>query len=153
MFFTPKEIKTLETYAQLKEILVALIHSECPEHRIQHHILYSANLKLHQLEQAKQHFSTLIDLSTPIGQYAKVIYDEANQKYNELHCIIRAYSLFCDQKEQARLNHNLHFSKHKVADCYTLLMTRHQYKHILPIEPTFWQAIKQQILPIVAELE
>ena len=153
MFFTAKEQLRFETYDELKEIVLALLHTECPEHRNQHHILYSANLLLAQLEDAKKHFQSLIDPTTPIGQYAREVYESARAKHSELNCIVRGYMLFCDEGERNRLNHNLYFSKEKIKSCYMLLKTRHEYKNILPIEPTFWLAIKEQILPILADLE
>ena len=152
MFFTTKQQQTIDTYDEIKEIVKTLLYLECPEHRSQHHILYSANIRLAHIEEAKDHFRKLIDSTTPIGNYARTAFETSSTKYNELALLIRGYMLLCDETERKRYNHNFLFSKEKISSCYTLLKVRNDYKDIIPIEDTFWQASRAQILPILAQI-
>lgn len=152
MFFMTNKSKTLDAYDQIKEIVYTLLLHECPEHRTQYHILYSANVRLTHMEQAKQHFRALIDPATPTGTYARIAYETTVKKYNELSLLIRGYMYLCDETERDLYNHNFLFSKEKIGDCYTLLTERKTYEDILPIEEDFWQALRAQTLPILGQI-
>ena len=153
MFFLAKEQPTLDTYDQMNEIVQALLLFECPNHRSQHHILFTANIKLAHLNDARQHYRKLIDPATPVGRYARTAYETLTQHYHALNTLINGYMLLCDEAERNRYNHNFLFSKEKIEDCYILLKNYKIYEDILPIDNDFWITIQQQILPILSELQ
>ena len=152
MFFATKTSTPKDSYEKMQEIVQTLLLQECPEHRSQHHILYSANIRLAHIGEAREHFRTLIDPATPTGQYAHTAYEKTTTAYNELALLIRGYMMLCDEAERKRYNHNFLFSTEKIADCYTLFKERKTYEDVLPIEQSFWSALKQQLLPLLAQI-
>ena len=152
MFFTAKKEQMIDTYAKMKEILYALLLQECPDHRSQHHILYTANVKLAQIGEAKEHFRALINPATASGTYAQAAYNKVFHQYNELSALINSYMYICDETARERYNHNLTFSTHAIDNCYKLLKERKAYEHLVPIDNDLWTALKEEIIPIASKI-
>ena len=104
MFFQVKErsTQTQETYDKVFELVKAILHFECPDHRAHHHILYTANIKLETYREAKDFYRPFDDPSTALGCFSREAYQLANKKYHQLYTIIRG---FMHLSEEAKREH------------------------------------------------
>jgi len=154
MFFQLKEApkKTLDTYDKISELVRAILDFECPDHRANHHILYSANSKLESYREARDFYRPFDNPSTSIGQFSRDAYQLANQKYNQLYTIIRGYMHLSDEKQREHFNHHFRFSKEKIDAMYTLFSNKELHKQ-LQLEAAFYQCLKEDITPLLTQCE
>lgn len=154
MFFQLKEapIQTLETYDKISEIVRAILYFECPEHRANHHILFTANAKLESYREARDFYRPFDDPSTSLGQFSREAYQLANKKYNQLYTIIRGYMHLSDAKQRAHFNHHFRFSKEKIDAMYSLFTNKSQHKE-LDLEASFYEHLKNDLIPLLTQFE
>ena len=154
MFFQVKnEPATMDTYEQAKALITALLHYECPEHSPQHHLLYTTNQKLEQYRQAKDYYRKQIDVHTAIGHFSRQAYDIANQKFNQLYVLIRAYMHLADESKRAYFNHHLSFHHDKISLLYGQFIEQKMYMKLLNLEQAFWEALKEDLVPLFTQIE
>src|SRR5690606_41462805 len=110
MFFQIKD-KTdtpIDTYDKISYLVNAILQFECPEHRAQHHILYTANMKLETYREAQQFYRKVDNPAHAHGRLSRDAYQQANRNYNQLITIIRRYMHLSDD------NNRDHFKNHYI---------------------------------------
>ena len=154
MFFQLKEapLKPLDTYDKISALVRALLYVECPEHRSNHHILYTANTKLESYREARDFYRPLDDPSTSLGLFSREAYQLANQKYNQLYTIIRGYMHLSDATRREHFNHHFRFSKEKIDAMHALFSKKEQHKQ-LGLETTFYEHLKNDLTPLLTQFE
>ena len=154
MFFQLKDktSKPLDTFDKISHLVKAILHFECPEHRAQHHILYTANMKLETYREAQSIYRNFDDPSNALGQLSREAYELANKKYHQLFTIIRGYMHLSDDNKRDHFNHHLRFSKEKIENMFILFEQMHHHKH-LNLEADFYERLKEDIIPLMAQFE
>ena len=154
MFFQVKETpqRTIDTYDKISELVRALLYAECPEHRANHHILYTANTQLESYREARDIYRASEDPSTSLGLFSREAYQLANKKYNQLYTIIRGYMHLSDDSRRAHFNHHFRFSKGKIDAMHALFSKKEQHK-LLGLETTFYEHLKNDLTLLLTQFE
>lgn len=153
MFFQLKEAPvTLDSYDKIFELVRALLYFECPEHRTNHHILYTANTQLERYREARDYYRPFEDPSTSLGQFSREAYHLTNKKFNQLFIIIRGYMHLSDDKQRAHFNHHFRFYKEKIETMHALFTNISQHKE-LGLEATFYEHLKNDLIPLLTQFE
>lgn len=156
MFFKINRKQTAirtDTYEQLRELVTTALLYEIPEHNPHHHILFTANHKLEQYREAAQCFRQQSDVSTALGQFSYEAYNEALQQFNQLQSLIRAYMHLSDEQRQENFNHHFRFHKEKIETMYSQYKQQKTYISQLHLEIAFHNALKEDLLPLLTQLE
>lgn len=154
MFFQLKEasVKTLDTYDKIFELVKAILYFECPEHRSNHHILYTANTQLENYRESREVYRPFIDPASSLGQFSQEAYQLANKKYQQLYTIIRGYMHLSDDTQREHFNHRFRFSKERIDAMYTLFSNKEFHKQ-LQLEAAFFEHLKEDITPLLTQFE
>lgn len=154
MFFQLKDstATTLDTFDKISHLVKAILHFECPEHRAQHHILYTANMKLETYHEAQSFYRKFDDPSNALGRLSREAYELANKKYHQLFTIIRGYMHLSDHNKRNHFNHHFRFSKEKIEAMFTLFEQMHHHEH-LKLEAEFYERLKEDIIPLLTQFE
>lgn len=141
-----------DLYDKITFIVHTLLQKELPEHRAQHHILYTANTKLlHYRELAETHRKHAFSQSA-LSYFHQQTYEQLLKKHNQLQLIIDAYMELHLDTPRDTYNHRLRLDDQNIELVYDELHRINDY-HLLPEhEPSFWQAVKEQIFPTFAKL-
>ncbi|MEO4052263.1 hypothetical protein [Solibacillus sp. CAU 1738] len=152
MFFQTKKIAVqLDLYEKLKTIVTFLLRAELPDASATHHILYSANVKLQKLQEAKDFHYKERNVDCAIGRFHKIANDNALKQYNQLQIIVDSYVALSLEEEREHFNHRLRFQSEVVIYCYNQLMTTVQILDASN-KQLFFAALKEDILPVLHEL-
>ena len=154
MFFKVKD-KTdtpLDTFDKISHLVKAVLQFECPEHRAQHHILYTANMKLETYREAQLFYRKFDDPGNALGRLSREAYELANKKYNQLFTIIRGYMHLSEDNKRNHFNHHFRFSKEKIENMFTLFEHMHHHQH-LKLEEEFYERLKEDIIPLLTQFE
>ncbi|ATP39478.1 hypothetical protein CSE16_05115 [Solibacillus sp. R5-41] len=154
MFFQLKESTKTDhdTYHKAFQLVKALIHHECPEHRANHHILYSANQKLEAYLEAQKHFRQFEDPATVLGTFSTEAYQVATKKYHQLYFIIRGYMHLSDESRRDHFNHHFRFHAEKLNTMY-LLWEQKNYWQLLNLDISFYEQLKEDLVPLLTQFE
>lgn len=154
MFFQLKDstATTLDTFDKISHLVKAILHFECQEHRAQHHILYTANMKLETYREAQSFYRKFDDPSNALGRLSREAYELANKKYHQLFTIIRGYMHLSDHNKRNHFNHHFRFSKEKIEAMFTLFEQMHHHDH-LKLEVEFYERLKEDIIPLLTQFE
>ena len=155
MFFQLKDTKKSKTdsYDQVLQLVTAILHQECPHHSSRHHLLYTANLQLEQYKEAKDFFYAQCDVTTSLGTFSKEAYDKANKNYHQLYLLIRAYMHLSDERQREHFNHHFRFSKEQIETMYNYYEHYSTHVKTLALEEAFWHALKEDLAPLLTQLE
>lgn len=154
MFFQLKDstTTTLDTFDKISHLVKAILHFECPEHRAQHHILYTANMKLETYLETQSFYRKFDDPSNALGRLSREAYELANKKYHQLFTIIRGYMHLSDHNKRNHFNHHFRFSKEKIEAMFILFEQMHHHEH-LKLEAEFYERLKEDIIPLLTQFE
>jgi hypothetical protein len=154
MFFQLKDkaTKEKETYDLLVELVKAVLHYECPEHRANYHILYSANHQLEMYQEAQACYRLHCNPSTSLGNFSAEAYQLATKKYNQLYTTIRGYMHLSEESHREHFNHHFRFHKEKIEVMHALFQKK-QERRLLNLEQAFFEGLKEDLLPILTQLE
>lgn len=154
MFFQLKDKtgKPLDTFDKISYLVKVILHFECPEHRAQHHILYTANMKLETYREAQSFYRKFDDPGNALGRLSREAYELANKKYHQLFTIIRGYMHLSDDNQRDHFNHHFRFSKEKIENMFILFEQMHHHKH-LKLEAEFYERLKEDIIPLMTQFE
>ena len=150
--FKEKTAIPLDTFDKISQLVKAILHFECPEHRAQHHILYTANMKLETYQEAQSFYRKFDDPGNALGRLSREAYEQANKKYHHLFTIIRGYIHLSDDNKRKHFNHHFRFSKEKIDDMFTLFEQMPHHKH-LKLEEAFYERLKEDIIPLLTQFE
>ncbi|AWE06809.1 hypothetical protein DCE79_05090 [Lysinibacillus sp. 2017] len=154
MFFQLKEkpVKSHETYDKIFELVKAVLHFECPDHRANHHILYTANTKLENYREARDFYRPFDDPSSELGLLSREAYQLATKKYNQLYTIIRGYMHLCEENKREHFNHHFRFHVQKIEAMYKLYENK-SAQQLLQIEELFFERLKADLTPLLTQFE
>ncbi|MGN7476611.1 hypothetical protein ACTHOQ_02055 [Solibacillus silvestris] len=154
MFFQLKEtpVKILDTYDKIYELVKAILHFECPDHRAQHHILYTANMQLEAYREAKDFYRRYDDPSYALGCLSREAYEQANKQFHQLSTIIRGYMHLSEDSKRDHFNHHFRFSKEKIDKMHQLFEQKHHHK-LLKLEALFYERLKEDVAPLLTQFE
>lgn len=154
MFFQLKESPKIipDAYDKAFQLVSAVIHQECPEHRANHHILYSANQKLEAYLEAQKHFRLFEDPATGLGTFSTEAYQVATKKYHQLYFIIRGYMHLSDENKRDHFNHVFRFHAEKLNTMY-LLWEQKNYWQLLNLDDSFYEQLKDDLVPMLTQFE
>lgn len=141
-----------DLYDKLTFITKTLLHKELPEHRAQHHILYTANMQLaHYRELAEMHRKQSFS-SSALSFFHQQTYEQLLKKYNQLQLIIDTYMELHLDYPRDMYNHRLRLDDQNIDLVYDELHRMTDYRLSPEHEQSFWQAIKEQIFPTFVKL-
>lgn len=141
-----------DSYGQLQTIVDTLLRREVPSPSGMHQLLYHANLRLEQFRIAYSYHREHIALTSAIGLFHKEAYEETFKYFNQLQLLIDAYISLNIEENRQQINHRLSFKEHFIEEL-SKEITEFNNHHTLPfLEEKFWHAIKEDIMPILAEL-
>ena len=156
MFFKINRKQTAiqkDIYEQLRELITTALLYEIPEHSPHHHILFTANHKLEQYQEAAQCFRQHSAVSTALGQFSHTAYNQALQQFNQLQSLIRAYMHLSDEQRRESFNHHFRFHKEKIETMYSQYEQQKPYISRMQLEIAFHKALKEDLLPLLTQLE
>ena len=149
MYFMSKEVKSIDTYTQLKQLTYELLRHECPNHRSSHHILMTANIKLERLNEVKVYIQKQNYISQSLQQFSIQNGAVLEDQISWLHLFIASYTQLCDETQRAHFNQTLLLYQHTIEECFEFFQNRMLHKDIIPIDDDFWRALKQAIQPVL----
>ncbi|MER2190122.1 MAG: hypothetical protein ABS951_04115 [Solibacillus sp.] len=142
----------VDLYDKITFIVKTLLQKELPEHRAQHHLLYTANTQLaHYRELAETHRKQAFSQSA-LSYFHQQTYEQLLKKHNQLQLIIDAYMELHLDIPRDLYNHRLRLDDQNIELVYDELHRMKDYNLSQEHEPSFWQAIKEQIFPTFAKL-
>lgn len=156
MFFKLDKSQTSihnDVYEQICELVTTALLYEIPEHSPHHHILFTANHKLEQYREAAEYFRKQSDVSTALGQFSIEAYKQALQQFNQLQLLIRGFMHLSDDGRRANFNHHFRFHKEKIEKIYMQYKQQKAYSSLVQLEITFHKALKEDLLPLLAQLD
>ncbi|MFC5542111.1 MAG: hypothetical protein C0P75_001015 [Bacilli bacterium] len=149
-----KKVEISETgdcFGQLREMVATVFKREVPSINSMSHLLYHANIKIQQYAQAAEYHRKRIDLSTAVGLFHQEAYEIALKKGHQLQRLMDSYILLHIEEERENVNHRLRLVDDKIEK---LFMEYQNKDNLLPeLEEKFWQAFKEDLIPILAELK
>lgn len=145
------EIK-FDSYKQLQVIVDTLLRREVPSPSAMHQLLYHANLKLEKFRMAYSYHRKHIALTTAIGDFHKEAYEQTYKYFNQLQLLIDAYITLNIEEDRQQINHRLLFKEEVIAELSKELKEFQKHVTLPHLEEKFWLALKEDLLPILAEL-
>ena len=156
MFFKLNNSQTViqkDVYDQIHELVTTALLYEIPEHSPHHHILFTANKKLEQYRQVAECFRQQSDVSTSLGQFSIEAYKQALQKFNQLQLLIRSFMHLSDEGKRVNFNHHFRFHKEQIEKIYMQYKQQKAYSSLIQLEITFHNALKEDLLPFITQLD
>jgi len=156
MFFKLNNSQTAiqkDVYDQIHELVTMALLYEIPEHSPHHHILFTANHQLEQYREAAEYFRQQSDVSTALGQFSIEAYKQALQKFNQLQLLIRSFMHLSDDGRRVNFNHHFRFHKEQIEKIYMQYKQQKAYSSLIQLEVAFHKALKEDLLPLLAQLD
>ena len=142
----------MDTYDKISQLVKAVLHFECPDHRANHHILYTANTQLEAYREAKDFYRPYDDPATALGCFSREAYKIANKKYHQLYTIIRGYMYLSEEARRDHFNHHFRFHDEKIDVMYQLLEQK-QERQLLNLDTLFYEHLKEDLTPLLTQFE
>ena len=142
-----------DVYEQIRELVTTALLYEIPEHSPHHHILFTANKKLEQYRDAAEYFRKHNDVSTALGQFSIAAYKQALQQFNQLQLLIRGFMHLSDDERRVHFNHHFRFHKEPIEKIYMQYKQQKAYSSLIRLEKEFHKALKEDLLPLIAQLD
>ncbi len=137
---------------QLQFIVNSILNYELPTHYSANHILFTANIRLSELKELASNHRKNINLNTSIGTFHKNAYELLSKKANQLDLIIESYIIIHKETDRNNLNHRLRLIDDKIIALYNELIEFNNQTFLPQLVEQFWQAFKDDLMPILAEL-
>ena len=156
MLFQAKKEQAIETrdlYDQMKEIVTECLKQELTDHNPRHHLLFTANAKLQSLQEAQELHRRFMDVSTNTGGFHQHRYAKVSDMYHKLQRLIRGYMHLCDEGERKHFNHHFRLSSRVIECCYEQYKVRHSFCFSKEEEETFFEELKEEIIPLLCQME
>ncbi|KGR81510.1 hypothetical protein [Lysinibacillus odysseyi] len=155
MFFQTKgkTASTRDLYDQMREIVTECLTRELPEHSLRNHLLFTANMKLEGLQEAKEKHRHFINVSTSSGRFHQERYTKLSEKHHQLYRLTRGYMYLCDPREREHFNHHFRLSSTTINNCYEQFITRHAFCFTPEDESAFFHGLKEEIIPMLCQIE
>lgn len=155
LFHTRDKIEStnFDLFDRLQHLVNELLKRELPNHDCRHHLLFTANTKLVELEDAISFHYKQIDVNNAIGQFHKEAYERALTQYSHLNYLTRGFLHLNDETERKTINHHFKFDTELIKRCYEQLQLRPYHLKDSEMEKTFWKALKQDLMPVISKFE
>ncbi len=155
MFFQSKEkaVAAQDLYDQMREIVTACLNRDLPEHNSRNHLLFTANMKLEVLQEAKEKHRHFINASTGSGRFHQERYAKLSDMYHQLYRLTRGYMYLCDPREREHFNHHFRLSSTTIQNCYEQFQARHSFCFSSEDEAAFFHELKEEIVPLLCQIE
>lgn len=156
MLFNIKEVtiqKEIDSYEKIKQLVTSILKHALPEHNSRQHLLFTANTKLEEIRTARDYHRKQIELTSQLGQFHQATYDLAVREYNQLYIFIRAYMHLSNEQDREHFNHRFRFYEEKISRYYEQLNGRKNHLQNKNLEVQFWEALKQDVLPMLTQFE
>lgn len=141
-----------DLYEKITFIVKTLLHKELPEHRAQHHILYTANTQLANYRELTEIHRKQTFSGSALSFFHQQTYEQLLKKHNQLQLLIDAYMELHLDYSRDMYNHRLRLDDQNIELVYDELHRMTDYQLSVEHERSFWQAIKDQIFPTFAKL-
>lgn len=156
MIFQTKEqieVSKNDLFDQLQQLINELLKREVPNHDWRHHLLFTANKDLLELENAKSYHYKQIDVTNAVGRFHQQAYEKAVKRYNDLYLLIRGFIHVNNEAERALINHHFQFDYQLIERCYEQFIFRDRHLNDPDIESIFWQALKEDLMPVLSKFD
>lgn len=144
--------KTADLYDQLQFVVTVLLKREVPSSNTIHHLLYNANSKLEELRQAISYHREHINLECTVGMFHKNAYEQTINNYNKLQLLIDSYISLNIEADRTRINHRYQMRNNQIEYLYSEVKEFLKYPTLSTLENNFYNALKGDLMPILAEL-
>lgn len=147
------EVTKLDLFDQLQQLVNELLEREVPNHDWRHHLLFTANKELLHLEKAKSFHYKQIDVTNAVGRFHQQAYEKTVKKYNHLYLLIRGFIHLNVESERELINHHFKFDDVLIERCYEQFQLRDHHLNDPEIKTYFWQALKEDLMPVLSKFE
>lgn len=135
---------------KLLVIVNELLNKELPEHQSQHHILFTANVKLDTLKNVLNQHRSRCQLEHKVGQYHMEMYDQIRKQISDLQGLVNCYTEL--HIDMTHMNHRLLFYYDKINYLYENYLHLRDGTFLREANPSFWKAIKEDTLEVVRNI-
>lgn len=153
MFFMKSQEVTKDVFDYVQQMVRELLLIECPEHRSQHHLLFTLNVKKHRLSEQLDQLQTMHNDLPYFQQLALETRQQIQAQINQFEQLEKAYLLTVNASQRDQLLHALRFEKEKIEQLYTFYTTQKDVYATLDRLPAFYEAVKNELLPILVKLQ
>jgi len=145
-----EKIQKSDVYDQLQAMVGSILKREVPSGNSLSHLLYHANVKIQQYHQAAEYHRKRIDMSTALGIFHKEAYELAIKKGRHLQRLVDSFIMLNIEDERERINHRMMLVDDRIEKLFMEFQHREQ---IIPeMEEQFWDTLKEDIMPILSDL-
>ncbi|KPN89596.1 hypothetical protein [Lysinibacillus sp. ZYM-1] len=144
--------KNIDTYEQVHLILKSLLTYELKELPIRYEFWYRVAIRQEECRTLQAEHRARISMTTAVGRFHQKQYEAMTQKLTKLERLADIYKLFCLEEERATLNHRLYFHQEEIAALYDHIQHKELYTYCDSVQLQFWEAIRDDILNAVADL-
>ena len=148
-----KNVETKDLYEQLYSIVLTLLKHELPDLNARHHLLYTANVQLEQYRHNQQYHRQRTSHDSAIGQFHQQCYEYNVKRFNQLRLLIDSYVHLSVEDERQHFNHRLKMQDRMILLLHDELQEKQQISLPAPLEEQFWDALKEDLLPVLATLD
>lgn len=151
LFKQPKQ-ETVETCAAEKLLILVreLLNKELPEHYTHHHILLTANTRLEALNESLTHHRSQVNQHLKLGQFHSQMIEQLRKQISDLQVLVDGYmELTIDVKQ---MNHRLHFHYDQIHYLHENYQLYTEGRFSKQSSPSFWQAVKVDVLDIIRKV-
>ena len=151
MFFMRQQEK-LDIFDYVQHMVRELVLHECPEHKSQHHLLFTLNLQKHKFTEQLEQLQTMNLTFPSFQQLAIETRQHIHSKISLFEHLEKAYLLTQDTTQRQQIIHSLSFDKEKIEQLYHFYSTQKEVYTMLDRQSAFYNAVKQELMPILSKL-
>lgn len=143
----------IDSYGQLYHIVKIMLQREIAPASYQHHLLFQVNTKLEQYRITKEHHRKKISVDAALGHFHQKSYSYITQQLNRLQLLHNTYISLSIEEEREHFNHRLRFHKEMISSLYEDIEKTNEIPILPRLEQCYWDAIAEDIMPILATLQ
>mgnify|MGYP001285160393 FL=1 len=141
-----------DIFDQLKFIVTTLLKREIPSNGQMHQIILNTNKKIQELTTTASYHRKHMNMYTSVGTFHKEAHEHTLKDLNQLQLLLDHFILLNIDEERDQINHRLRFHNQKIESIYNEITEYRKRSVHFTLEEKFWKAIKEDLMPILAEL-
>ncbi|MBG9694300.1 hypothetical protein ABD91_26595 [Lysinibacillus sphaericus] len=145
--------KSIDTYEQVHSILKSLLTYELKELPTRYEFWYRLAIRQEECRSLQAEHRAKISMTSAVGRFHQKQYEAMTKKLAKLERLADIYKLFCLEEERANLNHRLSFHQEDIAALYDHIQHKELYTYCDSVQLQFWEAIRDDILHAIADLD
>ncbi|WP_155591438.1 hypothetical protein [Lysinibacillus cavernae] len=145
--------KIVDTYEQVHFILKSLLSYELKELPMRYEFWYRVAIRQEEFRTLQAGHRANISMTSAVGRFHQTQYEVMTQKLAKLERLADIYKLFCIEEEREVLNHRLYFHQEDIAALYDHVQQKELYTYCDAVQQQFWEAIRDDILNAIANLD